>query len=444
MQANLSRAAAYRLDRRIGVTGGVLLGLGSMVGTGVFVGIAVAGGVAGPAVVVSIVLAAIVAVCNAASSAQLAATHPVSGGTYEYGYRFVHPIAGFLAGWMFLIAKGASAATAARTFAAYLLASIGVTGGGPAASPSATLVGIALLSVAVVTAIVALGIKPTTSVNAVIVTITVTALATLVVIVAPNVTTERFVPFFDPEPARRSPAATGYAAALVFVAFTGYGRVATLGEEIRDPARNIPRAIAATVSIVTLIYLTVTAAAIATIGAAKLATIARGGGAPLEQAALAAGGVTLQLTIVVAAMCATFGVLLNLLLGLSRVVLAMGRRGDVPRRLAYVATSGPVAAVVAVGMLVGGLVLVGDVRTTWSFSAITVLLYYAITNVAALRLPPAARRYPRWISAVGLIGCVLLGAAIDRSVLVPTAAVTIVGLVWFALAARLRRTGARR
>ena len=431
-----SRGSDRRLDRRIGVTGGVLLGLGSMVGSGVFVGIAVAGGVVGPAVVVSIVLAAIVAACNATGSAQLAAAHPISGGTYEYGYRFVHPIAGFLAGWVFLIAKSASAATAALAFAAYLRAAIGPTMSLPP-------VGVALPAVAVVTAIVALGIRPTTSVNAVIVTITVTALATFVVVAATNATAARFVPLFDPEPPLRPVVATGYAAALVFVAFTGYGRVATLGEEIRDPARNVPRAIACTVAIAALVYLTVTAAAIATVGAGALATIARDGGAPLERAALVAGGVPLQLAIASAAIFATVGVLLNLLLGLSRVVLAMGRRGDLPRRLARVGRSGPVGAVVAAGVLVGGLVLVGDVRTTWSFSAVTVLLYYAITNVAALRLPPAARRYPRWIAVVGLIGCVALGAAIDRSVLVPAAVVTAAGLIWFGVAARLRRAGAR-
>lgn len=439
MHTKLSQPSRDPLQRRIGVAGGVLLGLGSMVGTGVFVGIAVAGGVAGPAVLLSIALAAIVAACNAASSAQLAAAHPVSGGTYEYGYRFIGPAAGFMAGWMFLIAKSASAATAALAFSAYVLAPLGAfvhEGATPA-----LLVGVALLLVAVVTAIVARGIRPTTGVNAVIVTLTVTALAVFVGVAAASFTPARLAPFFDPEPSLAPLRATTYAAALVFVAFTGYGRVATLGEEIRDPQRNIPRAVAATVAIVTLIYLAVTAAAIATIGTQELATVARAGGAPLEQAAFAVGGAPLQLAVAVAAIGATFGVLLNLLLGLSRVVLAMGRRGDVPRRLARVGASGPVRAVVTVGVLVGGLVLLGDVRTTWSFSAVAVLLYYALTNVAALRLPAALRRYPRWISAVGLVGCVSLGAAIDRSVLVPAAIAGIVGLAWFVTATYVRSTG---
>ena len=98
-----------------------MMGLGSMVGTGVFVSIGIAAGVAGPPVILAIVIAACVATCNALSSAQLAASHAVSGGTYEYGYRYLGPSLGFTAGWMFLCAKTASAATAALGFSAYLL-----------------------------------------------------------------------------------------------------------------------------------------------------------------------------------------------------------------------------------------------------------------------------------------------------------------------------------
>lgn len=90
-----------------------MMGLGSIVGTGIFVSIGVAAGSAGASVILAIAVAAIVATCNALSSAQLAASHAVSGGTYEYGYRYLHPLLGFTAGWMFLCAKTASAATAA-------------------------------------------------------------------------------------------------------------------------------------------------------------------------------------------------------------------------------------------------------------------------------------------------------------------------------------------
>src|SRR5690606_38420555 len=115
----------HRLKRELGLGGATMLGLGSMVGTGVFVSIGIAAGVAGPAVILAIAMAAAVATCNALSSAQLAASHAVSGGTYEYGYRYLNPALGFTAGWMFLCAKTASTATAALDFGGYLLRLLG-------------------------------------------------------------------------------------------------------------------------------------------------------------------------------------------------------------------------------------------------------------------------------------------------------------------------------
>src|SRR5690606_8909573 len=115
------------LARVVGVPGAVLMGLGSIVGTGIFVSIGLAAGVAGPSVVIAVALAAVVATFNGLSSAQLAASHPVSGGTYEYGYRYLNPTLGFVAGWMFLCAKSASAATAALGFGGYALSAFDIT-----------------------------------------------------------------------------------------------------------------------------------------------------------------------------------------------------------------------------------------------------------------------------------------------------------------------------
>nr|MBP9225705.1 amino acid permease [Verrucomicrobiales bacterium] len=114
-----------RLQPRLGVFGAMMMGLGSIVGTGVFVSIGIAAGIAGPSVILAVALAALVAICNGLSSAQLAANHPVSGGTYEYGYQYLNSWLGFTAGWMFLLAKSASAATAALGFSGYLLSAMG-------------------------------------------------------------------------------------------------------------------------------------------------------------------------------------------------------------------------------------------------------------------------------------------------------------------------------
>jgi APA family basic amino acid/polyamine antiporter len=196
----------------------------------------------------------------------------------------------------------------------------------------------------------------------------------------------------------------------VFVAFTGYGRVATLGEEVRDPTRTIPRAVVLALLVSALLYAAVTAAALATGGAVELGASARAGGAPLEAAARASSVPAVRWLVGVAAITAMLGVILNLLLGLSRVVLAMARRRDLPGALASVDAqrSSPRAAVIAVGVEIAALARIGDVRLTWSLSAFTVLLYYAVTNLAALRLAPAQRGYPRAVAGVGLVTCVTL------------------------------------
>lgn len=418
-----------RLAREVGVRGALMLGLGSMVGTGVFVSLGVAAGVAGPAVVVSVAIAAAVAACNALSSAQLAAVHPVSGGTYEYGYRFLNPALGFTAGWMFLVAKSASAATAALGLAGYLLTALA-----PDAVEWARLV--APVIVLVVTATVAAGIRRSTQVNTVVVSVTLATLAFFVVSSLASANASRFTPFFAPEAGRTPVGALLYAAALAFVAYTGYGRIATLGEEITEPRRSIPRAIAVTVLITFLLYVAVAVSGVSVLGADGMAAAVSRTGAPLEVAAAETTGTIGRVVLTAGAATALLGVLLNLVLGLSRVLLAMGRRGDMPSVTARVSSGTPRTAVLVMGVVVAAISVVGDIRLTWSFSAVTVLTYYALTNLAALRLTDEQRRYPRWVSAAGLVGCLGLAGFVDWQVVLTAGVVLAVGMVWHLVARR--------
>jgi APA family basic amino acid/polyamine antiporter len=416
-----------------------------MVGTGVFVSVGIAAGVAGPAVLAAVVIAGLLAMANGLSSAQLASAHPVSGGTYEYGYLWLSPLLGFSAGWMFMLAKSASAATAALGFSGYLLDMVGVAAPGARVTVAA---GTALL----ITAFVAGGIRRSNRGNAIVVCLSLAGLVALVVAALPTLLDrglEPFIPFLGAGDgavgagdgaagagggavgagassvggnarsagagaAGVGPAGTGaglvallHGSALMFVAFTGYGRVATLGEEVRNPRRVIPRAIVATVGVVALLYLAVAATGVGVLGASAFGRTAQENAAPLEAVARSLGYDWLEWVVAAAAVAAMAGVLLNLVLGLSRVLLAMARRGDAPKALASVDArrASPVAAVWACGVLVAGIALVGDVRTTWSFSAFTVLIYYSVTNLAALRLPATERLFPRWIPAAGLAGC---------------------------------------
>ena len=387
-----------------------MLGLGSIIGTGVFVSLGIGAGIAGPMVLPAILLAGFVALCNGLSSAQLAANHPVSGGTYEYGHRWLNPSLGFTAGWMFLCAKSASAATAALGFALYL-------------SPDHSLP-IALGTVGAVTALILTGMQRSNAVNTFIVAAVLLSLVAFIILGAPaiNAHPDRWQTAWGTESLSNLAPAT----ALMFVAFTGYGRVATLGEEVAEPRRTIPRAIIATLVITTLLYVGVAWIALANAGHDfdSLAVIAEKFSGP-----------TLGKVLTVGAAIAMISVLLNLVLGLSRVVLAMGRRSDLPAATAEIqeSTGVPVTATVVVGIFIAGLACLGDFKLTWTFSAFTVLVYYAITNLCAIRLNPEERLYPVWISYAGLITCLSLAFFVEWRVMLAGLGLIAAGLAWKAL-----------
>jgi APA family basic amino acid/polyamine antiporter len=217
----------------------------------------------------------------------------------------------------------------------------------------------------------------------------------------------------------------------MFVAYTGYGRIATLGEEVKEPARTIPRAIITTLFVTMALYMAVTVTAVSILGADGLAAATRASAAPLEAAAKEATGPVFQVIVALGALTAMAGVLLNLLLGLSRILLAMARQGDMPRWFAHVGgDSSPRRAVWGVGAFIAGLTLLGSVKTTWTFSAFTVLVYYAITNLTALRLPKEVRRYPPVVPALGLASCLSLAFWVEPQVWAAGLLLIAMGLAW--------------
>jgi APA family basic amino acid/polyamine antiporter len=373
------------LKREIGVAGAVLLGLGSILGTGVFVVIGLSVDMAGAAVLGAILIAALVATCNGLNSAQLAANFPVAGGTYEYGYRLLTPAFGFTAGWMFLLAKSASAAAAALAIARRF------------AWDEGWLIPGALAVIAVMTLIILGGLRRTSLVNLLIVSVTLLA---LLVTIALGLEA-------DGPLTSASPGMGGFfeVCALIFVGYTGYGRIATMGGEIRDPARNIPVAMLLTLGTSALLYLGVAWAQLK--------------GVPTP-ALWKAGEVT-----------ALLGVLLNLVLGLSRILYAMGRRNDMPARFGEIAPGGqPRAAILGVALLIGLLILFGDIGLAWSFSAFTVLIYYAICNLCALRLDAGQAFYPRALGYAGLASCVFLAFWVDWRAWSAGLVLIGLGLIW--------------
>jgi len=402
-----------QLKRVIGLSGAMMMGLGSIIGTGVFVSLGIGVGIAGPSVLLAIMLAAGVAMCNGLSSAQLAANHPVSGGTYEYGHRWLNPSLGFTAGWMFLCAKSASAATAALGFAGYIAHATGKGASLPLA------VGVVVL----VTVIALSGIERSNRVNIAIVSIVILALMIFVGTGFSSAVKNKaaFQPLFDDGKLTDLLQAT----ALMFVAFTGYGRIATLGEEVVEPRRTIPRAVIVTLIISMALYLLVAFVGIGVNGFENL-------DGSLALVSKSVSNAALPTVMLVGATVAMVSVLLNLVLGLSRVVLAMGRRGDLPKATARISesTSVPAVATVGVAVLIAGLVCVGNVKLTWSFSAFTVLVYYAITNLCAIRMKPGERLYPIWPAYLGLAACLTLAFFVDWEICLTGLGLIIFGLAW--------------
>ncbi|GAA1592028.1 APC family permease [Kribbella sancticallisti] len=414
-----SGAGDAGLARRLGVGDAAVIGLGSMVGAGVFAVWGPAARAAGALLLVALVIAAVVAYCNAAASAQLAAVYPVSGGTYAYGRERLGPWWGYAAGCAFVLGKTASCAAMALTFATYAIPDHKI--------------GQRLAALAAVIALAAVnyrGVTRTATLTKILVTCTLLVLATVVVLLLVSPDTDPITKWT----ATTSPYGVLQAAGLLFFAFAGYARIATMGEEVRDPARAIPRAILIALFIAVGIYLVVGVSLLLALGPDRIAASS----APLATAVEAVGAAWAQPIVRVGAALASLGALLALIAGIGRTSLAMARNNDLPRWLAAVHPrfQVPHHAEIALAAIVGVLVLTTDLRGVIGFSSFGVLLYYAIANAAAFTQPAEHRRWPRFVNVLGLAGCLLLAVSLPL-----TSAVTCAVLLALAMLARLIRTG---
>jgi APA family basic amino acid/polyamine antiporter len=367
------------LQRRIGLRDAVLIGLGSMIGAGVFAAPGPAVAAAGTWLPLCVLLAGAVAWCNATSSARLAAVHPQAGGTYAYATLRLGPAWGHLAGWSFLVGKTASCAAMAITAGAYAWPS----------NPRAAALAVLAVTVALGTGGVVRGLRLTRVLVAL-------ALVALAVVVAAGLAAGPAAPSAPAGSADGVPLrGVLEGAGLMFFAFAGYARITTLGEEVVDPARTIRRAVARSLAAVVLLYLVVTGVALHTLGPQGLA----GAVAPLAEVVAAAGWEQAGPVVRVGAVAASTGALLALLLGVSRTAFAMARDGHLPGPLVGVRRGVPHRAELAVGAVVAVLVLVGDLRGAIGFSSFGVLVYYLLAQLSARRLGPGEGAPPRWWAA---------------------------------------------
>jgi APA family basic amino acid/polyamine antiporter len=411
------------LARRLGTFDAVIIGLGSMLGAGVFAAFSPAARVAGAGLLIGLGLAAVEAYCNATASAQLAAEYPTSGGTYIYGRERLGPWWGFLAGWGFVIGKIASCAAMALTFAAYV-------------APGAWQRPVAIAAVIILAMVNYHGVTRTVGLTKIIVAV---VLATLALVVtaslsgANGMSSGQSWDFL----------AGGWygilqSAGLLFFAFAGYARIATMGEEIRDPQRTLPRAILTALTMAVLIYLAVAVSILVVLGPDGVAASP----APLAAAVDAAGWVWANLPVRLGAAAAALGALLALIAGVGRTTLAMARNDDLPRWLAAVHERHrvPHHAEITVAGLICVLILLTDLRGAIGFSSFGVLLYYLIANVAAYTQSSDRRRFPRILQLIGVAGCGTLMLTLPLSAVLGGTLVFAVGIIYRAIRVHIRRS----
>ncbi|MDP9887883.1 APC family permease [Pseudarthrobacter enclensis] len=412
-----------QLQRRLGTFDATAIGLGSMLGAGVFVVFAPAAALAGNLLVLAVAVAGVVAYCNAVASAALAAKYPTSGGTYVYGRKQLGEWSGFIAGWGFVTGKTASCAAMALTFGSYVARDYAVP--------------VAVAAVVALTGVNLLGITRTALLTRILLCM---VLATLVFVAIASV--------LGPHPAAgtagtQSGGLAGVlpAAGLMFFAFAGYARIATLGEEVRNPARAIPRAILAALAAAFAIYLLLAVLLLAHLGV-RLSN----SGAPLLDAVLVSRLAPAAPLVQAGAAAACLGALLALITGVGRTTLAMARERDLPGPLAKVGGTHtvPFVAELAVAVVVILLLLTTNVMTVVGFSSFGVLVYYAVANAAAYTLAIHPGYAPRWLNAVGFVGCVVLAFTLPAAPVLTMAAVIAAGMAGRWLALRFRQHQPRR
>ena len=404
---------ATRLARRLGVVDAVVIGLGAMIGAGIFAALAPASRAAGAGLLAGLAIAGFVAYCNATSSAALAALYPESGGTYAYGRHRLGAFWGFLAGWGFVVGKIASCAAMALTFAYYAAPAL--------ARP------LALAAVVAMTAINCLGIGKTALATRIIVAFVLACLAVVVFAAAFGGTADASHLF----PGALDVHGVLQSAGFLFFAFAGYARIATLGEEVVDPTRTIPRAIPLALGLTIAVYALVAVVALLAVGPHVLAEST----APLLAAVEAGRFAALGPLVRAGAAVASLGVLLSLLAGIGRTSFAMAANGDLPRWFATVHPRYrvPQRAEFALGAIVATIVLVADVRNAIGFSSFAVLVYYGIANASAYTLRASERRWPRALTVAGIAGCALLAANLPLASIAGGVIVLAVGAAVFAL-----------
>ncbi|MGB8780091.1 MAG: amino acid permease [Candidatus Bathyarchaeia archaeon] len=386
------------LKRTLNLLDATAIGVGAIIGAGIFVVLGIAVGYAGPAVIVSMVIAGTVALFTALSFAELGSAIPKQGGTYEFAYELISPFVAFISGCLWLFGQTVAGAAVSLALASYVVAVF----------PFFPLKVIAVSAALVFTGLNLVGTKHSAMINNILVLVKIVILCLFVSFGVFQVNSQNYSPF-----APFGIVGILQGAGFIFFAYIGFGRIAALGEEVKNPRRTLPLAIL--LALTTSVILYVATGFVAT-GLQNYRILA-GSGSPLVNAARATGNFTLIAAISFGAIVATASVLLTNLIGLSRVSFAMARNGQLPKSLATIHSrlGTPYVSILLTGALMTSLAFVTDLRETAAITSLSLLSTHIILHVSAIRLRKKmpnlknfrAPFYPL-IPSFGLVSCVIL------------------------------------
>jgi len=374
------------LKRTLGLFDAFAIGIGAIIGSGIFVVTGVAAGLAGPALLISLIIGAIISTFTALSFAELAQFIPKEGGGYEFAHELISPFAGFISGWLWILSNVVTGVVVSIGFASYLALFIPL--------PVNVIATVACLGVMMINY---LGARDSSLINDILVILKLLILAFFVVFGLGAVKLGNFSPFIP-----NGGIGIMQGATLIFFAYSGFARITLVSEEVRDPRKNIPLAILLALGISTVVYMLVSFTAIGLVGYKELAS----SGSPLADAASSVGS-NLTYFVSIGALFATLSVLLTTLLGLSRISFAIARERDLPQFFTMLdKRATPSYAVLVFGFTMAILAFFTNLLQAIALANFGSLMYYLITNYAALKLEEHV--YPRIIPVLGIITCIAL------------------------------------
>ncbi len=411
------------LRRNLNLLDATAIGVGAIIGAGIFVVLGLALGYAGPSVVVSIVIAGVVASFTAFSFAELGSAIPKEGGAYEYALELISPSVGFVVGCLWVSAQVVAGAAISLGFAGYFVSVF----------PGVSLKMVAVIIALMLTGLNLVGAKQSTIVNNVLVFIKVAVLALFIGFGLLQMNLQRFSDFSP-----SGPVGILQGAGFIFFAYLGYGRVATLAEEVKNPERNLPLAILIALAVSVVVYVLT---ALAAAGLQDYRVLAQSS-SPIAEAAATTGNFTLVAAVSFGALIATASVLLTNLLGVSRVAFAMARNGQLPKSAAKVSArfGTPYVSIIASGVLLTVLTYFLDLRQAAAITSFSLLCVHLTVNFCAFRLGKTMRTSGRFkmpcypaIPVLGLFSCLVLMFSLPLESWIVTVAIVAVSAILYLL-----------